>query len=432
MQITFFFATIATFLALVTLLLGFSSEDSEPRRQLHQNHQDEGKRVLVNGDNCMEVILTGTMGGPPLYNGLAGPGTLITYGSVENDCRDTLLQFDAGRGTSTQLSKLGLEPGDINAVFFTHMHNDHTEDLSVFLFHRWLYSPGNNVDVVCSEDTTVQGPANIGTYTISCRNYVDHIGDAFIASGEVQQRLIELSNPPRDPRGPAGMANVITFGPSPAEAIAVWTSNDGLVTVKYITSNHIGGHASYLIETPADSAVIGGDSSNDITDPTLRSTSTSAQVELIANGVDVLVQSSLHPVLAVPESTFPSLLYNRQSNLPDIAAMAERAGVKTLMLTHLAPPIGSPKQGRFHVVGGPLEKDDYLMAAKDGGYTGDIVVGTDLATSLASASAPAPASAPTPASASASTSTSVMFRLTALRFFLVYSAVYFLANNSFI
>jgi ribonuclease Z len=60
--------------------------------------------------------------------------------------------------------------------------------------------------------------------------------------------------------------------------------------------------------------------------------------------------------------------------------MAKRAGAKHLMLTHLIPPIGADRQGPFKVPGGPLTEADYRKAARDGGFTGNIVVGTDLAT----------------------------------------------------
>ena len=59
--------------------------------------------------------------------------------------------------------------------------------------------------------------------------------------------------------------------------------------------------------------------------------------------------------------------------------MAQRDGVKYLMLTHLAPSLGAPMQGTLKVPGGPLTEQAYRKAAQDGGYTGNIVVGTDLA-----------------------------------------------------
>jgi ribonuclease Z len=78
---------------------------------------------------CLIVTLTGTQGGPPAVNGLAGAGTVVRYGDDANNCGAVKLQFDAGRGTTMRLSQLGVEPGQLNAIFFTHMHSDHVDGL---------------------------------------------------------------------------------------------------------------------------------------------------------------------------------------------------------------------------------------------------------------------------------------------------------------
>jgi ribonuclease Z len=68
------------------------------------------------------------------------------------------------------------------------------------------------------------------------------------------------------------------------------------VKVSAIRSTHIPGHASYRVNTPAGSVVIGGDATNDVlTQP--RAHSTSDQVELLAKGVDVIVHSTMHPIM---------------------------------------------------------------------------------------------------------------------------------------
>jgi ribonuclease Z len=47
------------------------------------------------------------------------------------------------------------------------------------------------------------------------------------------------------------------------------------------------------------------------------------------------------------------------------------------MLTHMIPPIGG-EQYTFKLPGGPLTEGDYVKAVQDGGFTGNIIVGTDL------------------------------------------------------
>lgn len=318
---------------------------------------------------CMTVTLTGTQGGPPVFNGQAGAGTLVQFGDDSDNCSATSLQFDTGRGTTQQLSKLRTPVGKLNAIFFTHLHSDHTEGLSDMLQLRWHFNSGGpKVDVVCTADT----PSPMG-HVLSCAKFTQHIGDALLQSGEIAQRLAE--NPKRLAEGPAGLVNLIQFEGT-AEPQVVWQKGD--VKVSAVTSRHIAGHASYRVDTPAGSVVIGGDAGNDKPKPP-RSSSTSEQVEKLATGADIIVHSTIHPVMG-PEhdSGFPPPIYFRQSTAADLGAMAERAGAGNLMLTHLIPPLGAKKQGPYPIPNGPLTKADYVDAATGAGFKGNTIVGTDL------------------------------------------------------
>jgi ribonuclease Z len=319
---------------------------------------------------CLVVTLTGTQGGPEVFNGLAGAGTLVSYGDDGNSCGTVKLQFDAGRGTNMRLSQVGVAPGQLSAIFFTHMHSDHTEGFADIMQLRWFRnSAGPKIDVVCSSD--VVSPLG---FPISCKKFVTHIGDAFLQSGEVHLRRSEDKE--RLAGGPADLANVITFEPK-NEPQVVWSS--GAVTVSAIRSTHIEGHASYRIDTPAGSVVIGGDAGNDSLTPP-RASSTSDQVEKLAKGVDVIVHSTVHPVMTPSkDSGLPPRLFYRWSTASDLGAMAKRVGAKHLMLTHLIPPLGAERQGQRKISGGPLAEADYKKAVQESGFTGNIVVGTDLA-----------------------------------------------------
>ena len=299
-----------------------------------------------------------------------GAGTLVEFGAEERHCGDVRLQFDTGRGTNQQLSKLRVPVAKLNAIFLTHLHSDHTEGLSDILQLRWHFnSAGPKVDLVCSDDVT--SPRG---HTLSCRQFAKHIGDALIRSGEIDQRLAE--NPKRLPGGPADLINVMAFTPG-SEPQQVWQSSE--VSVWAIASRHVPGHASYRVDTPSGSVVIGGDAGNDTPAPP-RSSSTSAQVELLAKGADVLVHSTIHPLMGPDhDSGFPAPIFFRQSTASDLGALAARVGVSHLMLTHLIPPLGAAKQGPFPVPGGALTEDDYLRAVTESGFSGTTVVGTDLA-----------------------------------------------------
>ena len=135
--------------------------------------------------------------GPPAVNGLAGAGTLVRYGDDSNDCNTVRLQFDAGRGTTMRLSQLGVSPGQVTAIFFTHVHSDHADGFADLAQLRWNFnSNGPKLDVVCADDMR----SALG-FTLSCRNLVTHIGDAYLKSGEIAQRRSEDKS--RLPGGPA-------------------------------------------------------------------------------------------------------------------------------------------------------------------------------------------------------------------------------------
>lgn len=320
---------------------------------------------------CLEVTLTGTQGGPPVFRGQAGAGTLVRYGDEANNCSSVFLQFDTGRGTTQQLSKLRVPVGKLHAIFFTHMHSDHTEGLADVMQLRWHFrSKGPNVDMVCA--APARSPAG---HTLDCGKYARFIGHAFIESGEMAQRLAE--NKKRRPGGPADLIDVKQFAPS-GEPQVVWSKGD--VTVRAVMSRHIAGHASYRVDTPAGSVVIGGDAGNDNPKPP-RATSTSAQVEALAKGADVLVHSTIHPVMGPGKgSGFPPPIFFRQSTAADLGSLAKRAAVKHLMLTHLIPPLSAARQGPYPIPGGPLNKAAYTKAATESGYRGNVIVGTDLVT----------------------------------------------------
>jgi ribonuclease Z len=318
---------------------------------------------------CLTVTLTGTQGGPSVFNGQAGAGTLVSYGDDSNHCGAMKLQFDAGRGTNMRLSQINVSPPQLNALFFTHMHGDHTEGFADIMMLRW-YLKGPRLDIVCSSDA-----ASVAGITLSCRKYVAHLADAFIQSGEIAERRSE--DTARLARGPAELANVITFDPKD-EPQVVWSLDD--VRVSAVRSTHTAGHASYRVDTPAGTVVIGGDAVNDKLAPP-RTHSTSDQVERLAKGVDILVHSTIHPVMGPDRNSgFPAFAFYRQSETADLGAMAKRAGAKYLMLTHLAPSLGAVIHNRWKVPGGPLTEADYRKAVEAGGFTGTTIVGTDLAT----------------------------------------------------
>jgi ribonuclease Z len=78
----------------------------------------------------IRVILLGT-GGPELSPNRLGYATLVEAG-------DQKLLFDAGRGVLQRLYESRVNPTEVTKVFFTHLHNDHTEGLAPLWLTPWF------------------------------------------------------------------------------------------------------------------------------------------------------------------------------------------------------------------------------------------------------------------------------------------------------
>ena len=302
--------------------------------------------------------------------GFGWPGNAVRYGEDSNGCSAVKLQFDAGRGTVMRLAELNISPEQLNAVFFTHMHTDHTEGFADLVTLRWMFfGAGPKIDAVCSSDVV----STLG-FTISCQKFTMHVADSFIQSGEVAQRHSEIKE--RTAGGPADLINTITFEAKDDPQI-VWTAGD--VKASAIRSTHIAGHVSYRVDTPAGSVVIGGDAGNDVPLPP-RSSSASEQVERLAKGADVIVHSTIHPIMGPDKGSgfFPHA-YFRQSNAFDLGH-GETYGRKISHAYAYDPTARGRKTGTIQNSWRPSNRNGRQKSCRGSGFTGTTIVGTDLAT----------------------------------------------------
>jgi ribonuclease Z len=115
---------------------------------------------------------------------------------------------------------------------------------------------------------------------------------------------------------------------------------------------------AYRVTTPDGAVVISGD------------TRVCQEVEDFSRKANVLVHEAFRraPLEHVIE-TFPriNLILDYHADTISLGAMAERAQVNTLLLTHLGPP---PRD--------EIEEQGFADDVKTGGYTGNCLVGRDL------------------------------------------------------
>jgi ribonuclease Z len=59
------------------------------------------------------------------------PCTLVVAGK-------RLFVFDVGSGSARNITKMGFNPGRIEAIFLTHFHSDHIDGLGELMLQRWV------------------------------------------------------------------------------------------------------------------------------------------------------------------------------------------------------------------------------------------------------------------------------------------------------
>lgn len=278
------------------------------------------------------VTLTGT-GVPHPRPGRAGPGTLVRWGEVA-------LQFDAGRATVLRLLEAGVHPSDLDALFVTHVHSDHVVDLADVAMTRWIHrqlvSAGPLV-VVAPEGTPARFVRRmLEPYDDDLALRVEHVGADPI---EVDLRPFRAS----------------------AEPEVVWTGAGGAVRVLAVAVHHepVPDAVAFRVETPDGVVVVSGD------------TRVCDEVEHLSAGADVLVHEACRTNAMAPliEGTVFETIFSYHADTVALGAMAERAGVPRLVLTHLIPPPDAD-----------TDEDAFAQDVRDGGYAGEVIVGRDLTT----------------------------------------------------
>jgi ribonuclease BN (tRNA processing enzyme) len=268
------------------------------------------------------VVLLGT-GTPVPDPRTAGPSTAVVFGK-------RLFIFDAGAGVQRQLSKAHLSNTSFEAVFFTHLHSDHTLGYPDLVFTSWVFGRKAPLKVF--------GPPGLKRMT-------DHLIAAF------EDDIDARTNGPEHT-----IANGYRVTATDAAPGIIYDSAG--VRVRAIAVPHnIGIPAyAYRIDTPDRSIVISGD------------TGPSDVLVSWARDTDVLV----HEVVNMNEvgGKFPGgadiKTYMGTTHTPadKLGQIAARAHPKLLVLTHIVPS-GTNEQ-------------KMLRAVRAGGFRGRVVFGHDL------------------------------------------------------
>ena len=102
--------------------------------------------ATTRNDSNLTVILLGTAGGPTFSAQRLGISTLVLAGPEK-------LLFDCGRGLTTGMSALAINPVDVTKVFLTHLHSDHVIALPELYLAPWAHGRNQPLQVWGPEGT---------------------------------------------------------------------------------------------------------------------------------------------------------------------------------------------------------------------------------------------------------------------------------------
>ncbi len=276
----------------------------------------------------MEITLLGT--GSPIPDARrAGPATLVRAGGQH-------LLVDAGRGVSMRLAAAGL-PGPIflHRVLLTHLHSDHVTDLNDLVTMRWAMSP-------VPSPLPIVGPP--GTERFVQRTLE-------MLRPDIGYRLAHHADLEWEPA--CDVVEVLDEVVGGAEG-----GGDAGVRIVAAPTDHrpVAPTVGYRIEHEGRSVVLAGD------------TVPCEGLDRLVAGADVYVQTVVRPDL-IERIGIPRLndVCDYHSSVEQAARTAARAGVRTLVLTHMVPaPMPGDEQqwiemAREHFDGEVLAPDDLTV-----------------------------------------------------------------------
>lgn len=273
-----------------------------------------------------EVILTGT-GYPRPHPDRAGPGVLIKKDN-------TLLQFDAGRGTSMRLAALDVHCREITALFITHHHSDHISGLADLVLSRWTIF----------HDSLPESPLTVIAPIGPAADFAEDLLSVWQSDISVRQEQTGRSSAPA--------VESIPFEATTEPSI-VWEQDNIRVLTISVHHEPVLPSVAYRIETEDGAVVISGD------------TRVCAEVARLSQGADVLVHEAMRK--RELSNTRLAGITSYHADSVEVGALAASLAVPVLMLTHLIP---APETNRHEQV--------YVEDIRAGGYKGKIIVGKDL------------------------------------------------------
>lgn len=248
----------------------------------------------------MRIVLLGTRGGPRVdAAGRSNPSTLIIINDIP-------YVVDCGYGTSRQLLSAGISHNRLRYIFITHHHSDHNLEYGTLFYNAWITGVPLQVDAY--------GPSGLEKMSQDFFNYLKF---------DIETRIVDEGRP--------DLRKLLVAHEFDKPGV-VLENDDVKVTSCLVRHPPIKLAFAYRFDAKDRSVVISGD------------TAYAPELADFAKGADVLVHEVMYlPAVEALVKRLPNAKRLREHliashTLPeDVGKIADRAGVKTLVLTHFVP-----------------------------------------------------------------------------------------------
>jgi ribonuclease BN (tRNA processing enzyme) len=273
------------------------------------------------------LIFLGTGGGPRPKRTVSAPAQVILVGEVP-------YVIDCGDGVARQLTLAGVPLQATRHIFLTHHHSDHNADYGNLIWLAWASGLRTRLDA--------WGPPPLAEMT---RLFFQM--NAF----DIETRILDEG---RVPLAPLVHAHELS-----TDGVVLQDENVK-VTAALVDHPPVVPAFAYRFDTPDRSIVISGD------------TARSQNLIGLAQGADVLVHEALwvpavdRLVASVPNaSTLKEHIIASHTAVEDCGRVAEAAGVRTLVLSHLVPAEDPAVTERMWVEAARAHFRGNVLVAKD-------------------------------------------------------------------
>ncbi|MBX9395324.1 MBL fold metallo-hydrolase [Streptomyces sp. TRM72054] len=314
------------------------------------------------------LVLLGTSGGPVPMHGRAGiASALVVDGRV--------YLVDCGPGTFGRYAEAWLTAEQLTAVFVTHLHSDHLSDLYPLLWLRFggfqplggpvhVYGPGSagtlpavhpagrSVRTECPSEPA-PGTKDLIAGHLAATAYDVNVRMRSEGWPDIRELIVPHDIRFRPPKG-AGPRKLMA---PPMEPFEVMRDERVRVTAVLVEHPPVYPSFAYRFDTADGSVVFSGD------------TAPCGNVARLARGADILVHEVMDLDTLALGGLNPAQRRHMEISHTDatrVGPLAERAGVPTLVLSHLVP-------GATNIV-----PDATWHTKASRGYSGRVVVGHDL------------------------------------------------------